>query len=154
MRELLETVRAFDGLLELSPTEGSEYPEIAWGDHFFYYAPDGVVPNGPPYATIVTKHYPGEPPSSLDPADRWRVNIHVGTTTFTELTGEDPRHIATRDFTVADVILPHPVYGSLGWIAVVNPAQHTAPVVVELLRTAHEAAKRRAVRRSAKPPVP
>lgn len=152
MQELLDTVRAFDGVLELAPIEGSEFPEIAWGDHFFYFAPDGEVPKGAqPYATIVTKDYPGEPRSDLDPVDRWRVNIHVGKAVFTELTGEDPREFASRDFSVADVTLPHPVYGSLGWIAVVNPGEHTASLVVDLLRAAHEDAKRRAVRRSAKP---
>jgi hypothetical protein len=149
MHELLETVRAFDGVLELAPIEGSEFPEIAWGDHFFYFAPDGEVPKGiQPYATIVTKDYPDEPESGLDPADRWRVNIHVGKTVFTELTGEDPRHFSSRDFSVADVIMPHPVYGSRGWIAVVNPGAQTAPTVVNLLRAAHESAKRRAIRRS------
>lgn len=40
MEQILEAVRGFDGVLELAPTAGSEYPEIAWGDHFFYYAPD------------------------------------------------------------------------------------------------------------------
>lgn len=149
MQDLLETVRAFEGVLELAPTDGSEFPEVAWGDHFFYFAPDGVIPKGiQPYATFVTKDYPDEPPSGLDTADRWRVNIHVGKPAFAELTGEDPRHIAPHDFSVADVILPHPVYGSLGWIAVVNPGERTSSVVIDLLRTAHEAAKRRARRQS------
>lgn len=40
---------------------GSEHPEISWSDHFFYYAPDGLVPrNRQPYATIVTKNYPDD----------------------------------------------------------------------------------------------
>lgn len=78
------------------------------------------------------------------------MNIRVGKAVFTELIGEDPRHIASRDFSAADVILPHPVYGSLGWIAVVKPGEHTAPLVIDLLRAAHEDAKRRAIRRSAK----
>lgn len=44
MEQILETVRGFDGILELAPVEGSGFPEVAWGDHFFYYAPDGQVP--------------------------------------------------------------------------------------------------------------
>lgn len=149
MTELLETVRAFDGVLEVAPDAGSEFPQIAWGDHFFYFSPDGALPKGQPYATVVTKDYPDEPQSGLDPAGRWRVNIHVGKEAFAELTGEHPRRLSARDWTVSDVLLPHPVYGSLGWIAVVNPAANTAPVVLELLRTAHENAKRRALARSA-----
>jgi hypothetical protein len=92
MERLLETIRAFDGVLELAPGEGSAFPEIAWGDHFFYYAPDGHVPaREQPYATIVTKNYPGDATCDLDHPDRWRLNIHVGTDAFIELTGENPR---------------------------------------------------------------
>jgi len=92
MQQMLEAIRAFDGVLELAPVEGSEYLPIAWGDHFFYYAPDGQVPqNVQPYATIVTKDYPGDSASTLDTPDRWRVNVHVGRVAFTDLTGENPR---------------------------------------------------------------
>ena len=52
-----------------------------------------------------------------------------------------------HDLATADVVLPHPVYGALGWICVVNPGERTAGTVVRLLRTAHEAARARAVRR-------
>ena len=151
MERLLETIRSFDGVLELSPTKADGFPEVAWGDHFFCYAPDGKVPHrGQPYATIVTKDYPGDTLSGLDAAGRWRVNIHVGAARYTELTGEDPRRApAHRDFAEEDVILPHPVYGPHGWIAVVDPAGRTTSTVVELLREAHENAKRRAARRAA-----
>lgn len=149
MEQLLETVRDFDGVLELAPAEGSEFPEIAWGDHFFYFAPAGEIPDRvQPYATIVTKNYPDDALSNLDPAGRWRVNIHVGIARFTELTGENPRRAPSRDLSEADVILPHPVYGALGWIAVVNPSDQTTPTVIALLREAHENAKRRASRRA------
>ncbi len=46
MNDILDAVRRFDGVLELAPTPGSEYPEVAWGDHFLYFAPDGEVPRG------------------------------------------------------------------------------------------------------------
>lgn len=150
MEQLLDTIRAFDGVLDFAPTEGSGAPEITWGDHFFYFAPDGEIPDRvQPYATIVTKDYPGDTWSHLDPPDRWRVNIHVGRAAFTELTGEEPqRATPARDFSTADVIHPHPVYGALSWIAVVNPGHRTTPTVVGLLREAHETARRRATRRA------
>lgn len=154
IERILEAVRAFDGVLELAPVEGSEYPEVAWGDHFFYYAPDGTIPqNTQPYATIVTKDYPDDTRSNLDPGGRWRLNIHVGAPRFTELTGESPRQFAARDvsgldFSEEDVFLPHPVYGSLGWVAVVNPSGRTTVAALALLRDAHEEQRRRAERRS------
>lgn len=149
MEQILETVTSFEGVLVLAPDEDSGFPEVAWGDFFFYYAPDGQIPhNVQPYATIVTKDYPDDVGSDLDPDGRWRVNIHVGKAKFTELTGESMRDFGPRNFAAADVFLPHPVYGSLGWIAVVNPGARTMPSVVELLHTAHEDARRRATRRT------
>ncbi|MFJ5958774.1 DUF6194 family protein [Paenarthrobacter sp. NPDC092416] len=149
MEHILQAVRAFDGVLELAPGEGSEFPEIAWGDHFFYYSPDGSVPkNIQPYATIVTKDYPDDALSKLDPEGRWRLNIHVGQAKFTDLTGESPKDFAVRDFSEADVVLPHPVYGALGWVAIVNPGSRTTGTALKLLEDAHADQRRRFERRS------
>ncbi|MEU1971287.1 DUF6194 family protein [Microbacterium sp. NPDC019599] len=149
MDRILDEVRSFDGLLELAPEPGGPYPEIAWGDHFFYFAPDGQVPaNTQPFATIVTKDYPDDASSDLDPDDRWRVNIHVGRALFDGLVGDAAEPI---DFAEADAFLPHPVYGSLGWIAVVNPGERTLGRVLELLRGAYRDAVARAERRAQHP---
>ncbi|MFW6774363.1 DUF6194 family protein [Nocardioides sp. CPCC 205120] len=150
MDDILQTVRAFDGVLELAPTEGSAFPEIAWGDHFFYFAPDGQVPQREqPYATIVTKDYPGDTASDLDRPDRWRLNIHVGAEAFVELTGEHPRAevVAPWDHTLRDTVLPHPVYRAQAWVAIVEPGARTRELAVRLLRRAHVDAERRAERR-------
>ena len=91
MNDILDAVRRFDGVLELAPTPGSEYPEVAWGDHFLYFAPDGEVPQRvQPYATIITKDYPDDTLSRLSETGRWRVNIHVGRHRFADLLGEEP----------------------------------------------------------------
>ena len=150
MDDLLETIRGLDGVLELAPVEGSQAPEIAWGDHFFYYAPDGQVPEREqPYATIVTKNYPDDEACDLDAPDRWRLNVHAGRSAFVELTGEQPRDGAgSWDYTATDTVLPHPVHRAQGWVCIVNPGRRTQDVAVRLLRQAHEDARRRAQRRS------
>lgn len=67
MEQILAQIRSFSGVLELAPQDGSGLPEISWGDHFFYYAPDGEIPHKrQPYATIVTKNYPNDGDSRLD----------------------------------------------------------------------------------------
>lgn len=149
MEQIIATVRGFDGALVFVPQPGSGFPELAWGDAFVYYAPDGQMPaNEQPYATIVTKDYPDDAASDLDPPGRWRVNIHVGRATFQELTGEEPRGLCgTRDYAAADSVLPHPVYGALGWVCVVNPGERTTDTVMRLLRGAHDAARARHTRR-------
>lgn len=143
MQEIVDVVRTFEGALVVIPDEGSGSPELAWGDAFFYYAPDGVMPERTqPYGTIVTKDYPDDERSRLDPPDRFRVNIHVGRDQTARIAdaGVDPAE--------PDVFAPHPLYGAAGWVSVVNPGAMTADLVVSLLRDAHEAARARASRRS------
>ncbi|WP_405802075.1 DUF6194 family protein [Streptomyces sp. NBC_01506] len=149
MEQIIATVRGFDGALVFVPAAEGDFPEITWGDAFFYYAPDGQMPrNVQPYGTIVTKNYPDDAASDLDPPGRWRVNIQVDRPTFRDLTGEEPRGLSRpRDHSAADSVMPHPVYGALGWIAVVNPGERTTDTVVRLLREAHDAARRRFERR-------
>ncbi|MDQ0735847.1 DUF6194 family protein [Arthrobacter agilis] len=146
MDEIIEAIRTFDGVLEVAPREGDGTPPIAWGDHFFYYSPDGTVPQRTqPYATIVTKDYPDDTLSNLDAEGRWRLNIHVGSARARELTGD---RVDDPDPSRADTILLHPVYGHLGWVAIVNPGSRTGPAVMDLLRGAHEDERRRVARRA------
>lgn len=149
--DIIDFVGGLDGVLVLAPQEGDGSPEIAWGDMFFYYAPDGVVPKSQPFATIVTKDYPGDTTSELNRADTFRVNIAASAEEFRRRTAH------RQDPSAADVIMPHPVYGRLHWLAVINPGPKTTAVVKELLEMAHLRARqrfhRRARRRSADPPV-
>ncbi|MVA75081.1 hypothetical protein GC722_03420 [Auraticoccus sp. F435] len=149
MEQILATVRGLDHVLVLSPTEGSAFPPLAWGDHFFYVSPDGQVPQREqPYATIVTKDYPDDTLCGLDDPDRWRLNIHVGRRALLELTGDDGGDEARSwDYGGSDVLLPHPLYRTQGWVAVVNPGPRTGALALRLLREAHEAAARRSRRR-------
>jgi hypothetical protein len=143
MQEILEIARAFDGVLVVVPDERSGLPEVAWGDAFLYYAPDGVMPaRTQPYATIVTKNYPDDEASRLDEPDRYRVNIHIGQDRAALLAA------AGADPAATDAFAPHPLYGTAGWVSVVNPAAATSAQVVAALRDAHEAARARASRRS------
>lgn len=135
MEQILSEVRRFEGVLELAPQPGSDHPPISWGDHFFYFAPDGRVPtNRQPYATIVTKDYPDDRASRLG-GGRWRLNIHVGAGAVAELVGAEPAggYYAAAD----DVFVPHPLYGAYGWVCVVNPGTATLDRAVEALRRAH-----------------
>lgn len=148
--EITEFLGTLDGVLIQQPGPGDGTPEIAWGDRFFYYAPDGGIPaNTQPFTTIVTKNYPGDERSRLDRSGTFRVNIHAGTELFTTWTGRAPRdpEPANTDPSVTDTVIAHPVYGKLGWLAVVAPGPRTAEPLRELLRVAHDRARSRAQRR-------
>jgi len=143
MSEIVEISRTFDGVLVVIPDKRSGLPELAWGDAFLYYAPDGVMPERTqPYATIVTKDYPDDRDSRLDEPGRFRVNIHVGRDVAGQLADATADPAATDRFTL------HPLYGGAGWVSVVNPGAATSVQVVELLQNAHEAARARAARRT------
>lgn len=156
MQQILSELRSYIGVLELAPQAGSEHPEISWGDFFYYYAPNGEIPrNRQPYATIVTKDYPGDVESRLDTHGQWRLNIHVGSEVFTDLVGYPPKSIeeSTIDFSETDTFLPHPLFGAYGWVAIVSPGPRTAPRALAALYQAHLADQRRVDRLQARAPL-
>lgn len=149
--EITAFVDALDGVLTLRPAPGDGTPEIGWGDTFFYYAPDGITPTSTqPFATVVTKDSPGDEASRLDRPDTFRVNIAAGKEAFVRWTGHAPREspAAEVDPSATDTVIAHPVYGSLGWLAVVNPGERTEASTRELLHAAHRLARLRHERRA------
>ena len=146
--DIVEFVTGLGNVITQTPSEGDGTPELAWGDIFFYFSPDGTIPATQPFATIVTNNYPGEEASRLDRPGAFRVNIASGRDVFTEYTGFAPRELpASAEPTVDDTVIAHPTYGSLAWLAVVNPGPNTEGDVRRLLRSAWEAARARYERR-------
>ena len=148
--EVIEFIESLGGVLTLRPRPGDGSPEVSWGDAFCYYAPDGVVPRTQPFATIVTQDHPGDEGSRLDRPGAFRVNVAAGREEFRRWTGHDPREPATGgvDPSTPDVLVAHPVYGHLGWLAVVDPGPRTEEALRDLLRTAHGRARARHERRA------
>ncbi|GAA1094372.1 DUF6194 family protein [Tsukamurella spumae] len=122
----------------LAPDGVTPIPEIAWGDTFVYYTPNGE-PGVMPYLTIITKDYPDDAGSRLDRAGAFRLNANVGREAFAELIGYPPAEHAARagewDDAADGAVIPHPLYAKLGWVSVVNPG--TGPDVVALIERAH-----------------
>ena len=139
-------VESLGGVLTLAPGPGDGPPEIAWGDLFFYEAPDGVLPPGQPFATVVTKDYPGEPSSGLDRPGAFRVNVGASREEREALVAEGSLDERV-DLTTPDVLQPHPTYAAQGWVCVVDPGPRTEAVVRALLASAHARARARRERR-------
>jgi hypothetical protein len=150
MAGIIGFVEGLDGVLALRPGPGDGSPEIAWGDLFFYYAPDGVVPATQPFATIVTKNYPGDESSDLGRPDAYRVNMAAGRDEFARWTGNAPPAPTDGAPTdgADDTVIAHPVYGSAGWLAVTNPGPRIADATRDLLTKAHQRARARYQRRA------
>lgn len=149
MQEIIAEVRTFDGVLVVAPEAGSEFPELSWGDVYCYHAPDGRLPERTqPYGTIITKDYPDDTSSALDTPGRFRVNIHVGRERAESIIAAGSLTGGDTDPTAVDVFRPHPLYGTAGWVCVIDPAEATEGAVLALLREAHEAARTRTGRRA------
>ena len=155
--DVLAHVRTLEGVVVWTAGPGDGSPQIAWGDSFVYYSPDGSIPTSTqPFATVVTKDYPEDTGSRLERPGVFRVNIHVGRRAAAEaLARQNTQHEAERtaqhagdpadptDPAAADVLRPHPVYASAGWLAVVNPGRRTGAITRALLSAAHEDARAR-----------
>ncbi|MFD4367159.1 DUF6194 family protein [Rhodococcus sp. NPDC058521] len=147
--EIIDFVTDFGDVLVLRPEAGDGTPEIAWGDTFFYFSPDGTVPPGQPFATVVTKNYPDDDRCGLDSPGAFRVNVAADKDEFARFIGRTPREPATvPPFTGTDTVVAHPLYGSAGWLAVVNPGPATEFAVRELLESAYHRARARHERRA------
>jgi hypothetical protein len=147
IEDIIDLVRSWDGTVVVTPGPGDGAPEIAWGDTFFYYAPDGKMPaTTQPFATIVTKNYPDDETSRLDRPGVFRVNIAARRDTARTWASDENSGDAA-DPGALDRVFVHPVYGSMGWLAVVNPGPRTAQTTRDLLRQAYEAAHARYDRR-------
>jgi hypothetical protein len=124
------------------------------GNSFFFYNPDSSVPPDHkfPFVTLVTNDFYDQF-SNLDRPSVYRLNIGIGKETFRSLFGkpsppsdgdraENGSEDATDyDFTALDQLIPHPVYGRMYWVCVLNPGEETFETTVRpLLAEAHDIA--------------
>lgn len=148
--EIIQFVTSLSGVVAVTASAENGAPELAWGDTFFFYDPDGDVPADQrlPFATIVVQDYAGfDTASNLNRPGVFRLNIAVGRTAFAELLGYPPaahaEHHDETDYTVTDRLLPHPVYATQAWVAILNPGEATGQRARCLLVDAHTRAVER-----------
>lgn len=119
---------------------------------FYFYNPDpNVEPDHMfPFVTLMVNDV-NDDYSDLDRPGAYRLNIGVSKETFQSLFGElrgaSARDSAKRgdfDYTAPDRLMPHPVYGMMYWLCVVNPSEATfEKQVLPLLEEAYGMAVRK-----------
>ncbi len=122
---------------------------------FYFHGPEHMFP----FATLMTND-DNDNASALNRPGVFRLNIGVGKPTFRAIIGgSSPAPNADNadeeanayDFTALDQLLPHPVYGKMSWVCILNPSATTfATVVQPLLAEAYEIAVGRETRRLAR----
>lgn len=148
--DIITFVSALPGTVVFTAGPDLGSPEVAWGDSFFFYEPDGLdhVPADGrlPYATIVTKDYQGfDTASRLDRPGVFRLNVAAGRVAFERLVGYPPAahaaHHEAVDYAALDRLVPHPLYAAQSWVCILNPG--AAASTRELLSEAHARAAKR-----------
>jgi hypothetical protein len=151
--EIIAFVSGLESVVAMTASAENGAPEVAWGDSFFYYDPDGAAANQHmPFATLVVSDYPGfDTESRLDREGIFRLNVAVGRTAYEGLLGHSPaahnEHHAEYDYTELDVLLPHPIYAGQGWVSILNPGHRATELAQRLLVEAHDMARSRWRRR-------
>ena len=119
-------------------------PVAAWGETSFFYNPGRALPRGVYFATLKAKDGDNDRASQLNRLGVFRLNIGISKPTYRSLFGPPPARPAAggivetgHDFSALDTLLPHPVYGWMSWVSVLNPAAATFETVKPLLAEAH-----------------
>lgn len=120
------------------------YPVAAWGETSFFYNPDRRLPRGIYFATLKDKDGEHDAASQLYRPSVFRLNIGISKPTYRALFGPQPARPTAggvvetgHDFSALDQLLPHPVYGWMSWVSVLNPSDATFHAVKPLLAEAH-----------------
>jgi hypothetical protein len=123
------------------------HPLPAWGETAFFYNPGRTRPRGVYFSTLKEKNGQNDRASHLDRPGVFRWNLGMRPATYRSLFGPPPPRppaggiVATgHDFTVLDQLTPHPVYGWMGWVSVLNPSVTTFEAMQPLLLDAYELA--------------
>ena len=121
------------------------------GNRFFFVDPKNKIP----FITIVVNNL-YDTLSDLDRDGIFRLNVGISKATFAELFDFDPHADVPEpvyDFTSLDEIMPHPVYGRIYWICVLNPSTEVLEKAKPLLKEAFDiaAAKYERTLRAASP---
>ncbi|VVT18120.1 conserved hypothetical protein [Roseovarius sp. EC-HK134] len=123
-------------------------PKDAWGETSYFYNPGHVFQRGTYFATIKQKDGANDRASHLDRSGVWRLNLGVSKEVFFELFGPPPPRPGKGgvidggwDFAASDQLMPHPIYGWMSWISVLNPSRLTWGKCLPLVSDAHLRAK-------------
>lgn len=117
-----------------------------WGERALFYNPGRQLPKGVYFLTFKENDGPNDHASRLLPG-HFRLNVGISKPAFLARFGTIPARPAKggvvdtgHDFTAADVVTPHPVYGWMSWIAVKDPTAETFDALKPLLADAYRLA--------------
>ena len=112
-----------------------------------FYNPEKLLPNGVYFCTIKEKDGENDNASNLDRQDIFRLSIGISKAKYEGLFGTRPKRPAKggvidthHDFTALNELMPHPVYGWMSWVQVLNPNESTFESILPLITDAYASA--------------
>lgn len=119
-----------------------------WGETALFYNPGRALPRGVYFATVKRRDGANDRASRLDRPGVFRLSLGASRALFVARFGAPPARppkggavVGPWDFTVLDECTPHPVYGWMSWVSILNPSAAS----FEALRPMAQAAHARAV---------
>lgn len=119
-------------------------PKASWGETSLFYNPGNLLANGVYFCTIKEKDGENDKSSGLDRAGIFRLSIGISPNSYQRLFGPKPPRPAKggiinsgHDFTACNELMPHPVYGWMNWVQILNPSAAMFADVLPLISEAH-----------------
>lgn len=125
---------AFEGVAEME----------RWGERSLFYNPDHQLPHGVYFLTVKEHDGPlrhglaARPRRSVPRQHRGRSSVLRRRVQASAASPREGGIVDTgHDFTALDTLKPHPVYGWMGWVCVLNPTRATLEQLEPLIAEAH-----------------
>jgi hypothetical protein len=120
------------------------YPELkiidVWGETSLFYNPDDSLKRGIYFCTLKNKDGENDKISHLHRADVFRVNFGISKKTFVSIFNTIPKRPVKGgviegdyDFQAYDILTPHPIYGWMAWVSILNPSKKSLEIMQALI---------------------
>jgi hypothetical protein len=139
-------VDAADVIAALQAKFAGLSPKASWGETSLFFNPGGVLPSGVYFCTVKDHDGANDKASQLDRPGVFRVALGLPRNRYEELFGPRPPRppkggvvMTGHDFTVTNVVMPHPVYAWMCWVQVLSPSADTFAEMHPLFTASYDA---------------
>ena len=126
----------------------------SFGEYGVFYNPNKLLKKGIYILTIKDKDGDNDRSSMLNREGIFCLNIGLRKQTFINMFNYIPKRPPKGkivdmnfDFTITDLIMPHPVYAWMSWIRILNPSKKTFEQLKPLINESYEFAKEKFIKR-------
>lgn len=155
-KEIIENPQEPDGLqiddiiYYVQSTYNGTVIDYNWGDRGIFYNPDNRLPRGIHIMTFKVKDSRKDKVSDLNRTGIYRLNLGISKESFNRLFGPTPPRPKAgetaeteHDYRQLDLITPHPKFGWMAWISVLNPRRATFETLKPLVEESYKLARQK-----------